>query len=432
MPTPTATPTPRPAAAPPGEPFQYFYFSELQNLPICAGKVSQRVGRVTDLAFKLVEPYPLAVGIYVEHGGGRPNEFIPWDRVTKIDDDAVFITPAADGLPCPPFADQPGWLLLNEHLMGRTILDVDGRRTEVVNDVHLLFSKGRMVVAHVDVSFNGFLRKWGLRFLVHGDGRLVSWRYVQPLSVEDVGATDTLSLSVTRRQMHELPGEDLADVLETLSGTEQQAVFSALDSEKAAEVLVEAEPRAQRQLLANLRQERARTILSELSVPQIADLFSVLPHDHMTSMIRLLPPEEADRIRRILSDREANAQALMSGEFVALPREARAGDVLRELRARQSARDSIAYVYVVAEKENQLLGVVDLRDLVMAADGATLGELMVSPVVSAEREDVREDLAELFAKYHYRMLPVVDDHDRLLGVVHYRDIMKGLVTRTRP
>ena len=421
----------RPAPPSAGEPFQFFFFSELLNLPICVGKVSQRVGRVTDLVFKLIDPYPEAVGIYVEHSGGRPNEFIPWNRVTKIDDDAVFILAAEEGKPYPPFTDQSGWLLLNDHLMGRTILDVDGRRTEVVNDVHLLFSKGRMVVAHVDVSFNGFLRKWGLRFLVHDSGRLVSWRYVQPLSVEDVGAKkDTLSLSVTRRQMHELPGEDLADVLETLSGKEQQAVFSALDSEKAAEVLVEAEPRAQRQLLANLRQERARTIMSELSVPQIADLFSVLPHDHMTNMMRLLPPEEAARIQRILADREANAQTLMSSGFVTFPREVRVGEALRGIRARQGEHDSISYIYVV-ERDNVLVGVVDLRDLVLAQDAVTLGEMMIAPVVSAEREDVREDLAELFAKYHFRMLPVVDDRDHLLGVIHYTDIMKGLVARAK-
>jgi Mg/Co/Ni transporter MgtE len=61
----------------------------------------------------------------------------------------------------------------------------------------------------------------------------------------------------------------------------------------------------------------------------------------------------------------------------------------------------------------------------------SLGELMASPVVSAETDDVREDLVELFAKYHYRMLPVVDGHDRILGVVHYNDIMQGLVTRAK-
>ena len=113
-------------------------------------------------------------------------------------------------------------------------------------------------MVHVDISFNGFLRRWGLGWLHLVKDHFISWKYVQPLSLEDAVATDKVSLSITRRQIKELPSEDLADALEELSGEEQQALFSALDSEKAAETLIEAEPRAQRQIIANLRQERAR------------------------------------------------------------------------------------------------------------------------------------------------------------------------------
>jgi magnesium transporter len=75
--------------------------------------------------------------------------------------------------------------------------------------------------------------------------------------------------------------------------------------------------------------------------------------------------------------------------------------------------------------------VVDLRELVLADDQLTLGDLMAAPVVSAEQEDTQEDLAQIFAKYHYRMIPVVDPQDRLLGVIRYKDIMKELVTRAK-
>ncbi|MCY3022379.1 MAG: PRC-barrel domain-containing protein, partial [Planctomycetota bacterium] len=224
---------PTPAAA--AKDYQTFFFSELLKRPICAEKIDRRIGRVTDLVFKVAEPYPEAVGIYVEHEFGTPSELIPWDKVIKIDDDAIFVTAPPPGQPFPPFKDQPGWLLINEHLMGRTILDIDGRRTEVVNDVHLLYSKGRMLVVHVDISFNGFLREWGLGWIHLMKDQFISWRYVQPLSLEDVVAKDIVSLSVTRKQIKELPSEDLADALEQLSGREQQAVFSALDTEKAAE-----------------------------------------------------------------------------------------------------------------------------------------------------------------------------------------------------
>jgi CBS domain-containing protein/sporulation protein YlmC with PRC-barrel domain len=410
--------------------FQTYYFTQLQNRRVCAGKISDRIGRLSDLVFRLSEPYPEAVGIYMEYGWGKPTEFVPWDRVIKVDDDAIFVRPNEGGAPYPPYVPQPGQLMVLEHLIGQTILDMDGRRTEVVNDVHLLESGGHMLIVHVDVSFNGFLRRWHLGGLKWMKDRFISWRYVQPLSVQDT-ATDTVSLTVTRKKMRELPAEDLADVLETLSGPEQQALFSALDSEKAAEALVEAEPRAQRQLIAALRRERARNILSEMSIPQLADLLSVLPHDDMVEMMSLLPPEQAERIRPILSQRESTARALMSSDCLTMARDTKVGEALAAIR--RSGRDhaAISYIYVVAPTERLLLGVVDLRDLLLADDQAALGDIMVSPVVSAEENDVREDMAELFAKYHYRMLPVVDARDHLLGVIHYNDIIKGLVTRAK-
>jgi CBS domain-containing protein len=413
-----------------GPDYRTYFFSELANRRVCAGKIKDKLGRLTDLVFRLAEPYPEAVGLYLNHGWGKPTEFIPLEKVVKIDEDAIFVQPPPAGDRYPPFANQSGWFLAGEQLMGRTILDMDGRTVEVVNDVHLLESKGRMVLIHVDVSFNGFLRKWHLGWLRWVKDRLISWKYVQPITVETQAGKDSVSLSITRRQIGELPSEDLADALEELTGEEQQAVFSALDSEKAAETLMEAEPRARRQLIASLRQERARNILSEMSVAQLADLFSVLPHDDKTDLMTLLPREQAERVAAILSEKEASARALMTAHFTAMTRETKAREALQQLRSTRPDPDDISYIYIVAEPEKTLAGVVDLRDLILAPDEQTLGDLMAAPVVSAEEDDLREDLAELFAKYHYRTLPVVDPKDHLLGIIHHRDVMKGAVPRT--
>jgi CBS domain-containing protein/uncharacterized protein YrrD len=411
--------------------YRFHYFSELLGRPVCVGKIRDRIGKLTDLVFRLSEPFPEAAGIYLEHGWGNPTEFIPWDRLVKIDDDAIFVQPPQNGEKYPPFVDHPGWLLLDEHLMGKTILDMDGRRTEVVNDVHLLESKGRMVIVHVDISFNGFLRKWGLGWSRVIKDRLISWRYVQPLSLEDAVASDTVSLSITRAQIKELPSEDLADALEELSGEEQAAVFSVLDSEKAAETLMEAEPRAQRQIIANLRQERARNILTEMSMAQLADLLSVLPHDDKMELLALMPKEQAAKLVTIMSDREVTARVLMSSGCVTMPKETTVGEAMRILRSGHYDHDMVSYIYITAEPDRMLLGIVDLRELVLAPDAMTLGDLMSSPVVAAESDDLKDDLAELFAKYHYRLIPVVNEKDCLLGVIHYNDIMKGFQPRTR-
>ena len=113
----------------------------------------------------------------------------------------------------------------------------------------------------------------------------------------------------------------------------------------------------------------------------------------------------------------------MHHDFVTASANDRVGDVLQVLRLSGRKNDEISYIYIVNE-EKILAGVVDLRELVLANDDATMGTIMTTPVVSAEATDMREDIADLFDKYHYRMLPIVSE-DRLVGVVYFNDIMKG-------
>src|SRR5579872_6601207 len=104
-----ATSLPRPGSESPsgGEHLHFLYFSELLRRPVCAGSIRDRIGKVTDLVFRHAEPFPEVVGIHLEHGWGNPAEFVPWDRVIKVEDDAVFVQPAPGGDRYPAFVDQP-------------------------------------------------------------------------------------------------------------------------------------------------------------------------------------------------------------------------------------------------------------------------------------------------------------------------------------
>ncbi len=408
-----------------GTEYRFFWFSELQRKVVRSEGVRNPFGRLSDIVFRLAEPYPEAVGIRLDGKRGRPAEFVPWNRVTEIGKDAIIVRPPEEGTAYGPFVDQPGWMLLDQHLMGKTILDTDGRRVEKVNDVHLLESRGRLIIAHVDISFNGFLRRWGIGNLRWLREDLISWRYVQPFSLEDAARTDTVSLSVAKEQAMEMPAEDLADVLEVLSGEEQEAFFSALDIEKAAEALIHAEARAKRQLIEDLPRERAQAILAELSVPQTADLFSVLPHDDVTGLMEMLPEEKKKSVRQIMDEQEVRAADLMSSDYLALAQEVSVGEALNAIRSSGLEPETTSYVYVT-NAERVLLGVVDIRELVLASDESLLGAIMSSSMVSAEEGATRQDLEDMFAKYHFRMIPIVDGRDRLLGIIRHNDLVQNL------
>jgi CBS domain-containing protein/sporulation protein YlmC with PRC-barrel domain len=412
------------AGAPPESSPRTLYFSKIFKKPVYISG-GPRLGKVSDIVFTLEEPAPRAVGVYLDHGWGVPDEFIPWDRVVDLFQAGMVVKAPEKGGHYPPFQDQPGWLLADKHLMGRTVLDIDDRKIEVVNDVVLQAIGNEWRLTAVDTSFNGFIRKWHLPWvdsLIKDD--LVPWKFVQPLSIEDAVASDTLQLSVAHAQLHRLPKEDLADALEELSGQEQTALFSALEADKAAETLTEAEPRAQRQIIANLRQERASTILASLSTPQLVDLLSVLPHEDVQELLLLLPDNRQAKIRNLLSEREATATDFMGHDFITIGPHARVDEAKRLIRESGLEYHDISYLFV-ADLGEPVLGVVDARQILVSEDSETMESLMSSPVVTAEMDDSREDLSAIFSKYHFRMVPVVDTEDRLQGVVLYNDIMKS-------
>jgi magnesium transporter len=126
----------------------------------------------------------------------------------------------------------------------------------------------------------------------------------------------------------------------------------------------------------------------------------------------------------VMTNPDVLASSLMSDRFLAFTKETKVGEVLTALRTTPCDRRNLSYIYLVADRGKTLVGLVDLRDLVTAQPEASLGELMIAPVVTADHDALREDLAESFAKYRFHMLPVVDGHDHLLGVVRYKDLMK--------
>ena len=146
--------------------------------------------------------------------------------------------------------------------------------------------------------------------------------------------------------------------------------------------------------------------------------------------MKLLPPARAGRVHAVMSAEDVVAATLMSDRFQVFSKETKVAEVLAALRALPRDRRNIAYLYIALGEEKILQGVVDLRDVAMAAPETTLGELMVAPLVTADRDALREDLIKSFAKYHFRMLPVVDAHDHLLGIVRYKDLMQGVKLTT--
>ena len=171
---------------------------------------------------------------------------------------------------------------------------------------------------------------------------------------------------------------------------------------------------------------------------RMARLIEQMSHDDRVDLLRRLMPRVADELLRLVdeADRrdiaaltkyaENTAGALTSTDYAWLPANITAGDALDRLRLQAPDRETIYYVYVL-DDQRKLLGVVSLRNLILAPRHALLRDIMEQDIVTVRVSDDREQVAKVIADYDLLAVPVIDEHGRLVGIVTYDDVIDVVV-----
>ena len=400
--------------------------------------VNQRtVGKVRDLVARLVEPYPVVVAVVLRPRGGAP-QFIDWGHVRAWDDGELSLKVAASDLG----EHQPaeGDLWLGRDLLDKQIVDTDGRRVVRVNDLQLQSEGPTVRLVGVDVGTRGVLRRANLekagrrlRRLTGGDlqQRIVSWDAVDPIASDDA----SVKLRISHTKLAKMHPADIAEIVGQLGGRDQAAIFASLDDETAGDVLEETSDEERVQILSRLDDERAADILEEMSPDEAADLLADLPEERRAQLISKMEADEAEDVEELLAYGEDTAGGLMTTEYVAIPASLTAEQAIERLRELEPDAESIYYVYVIDDDE-RLLGVLSLRDLIVAKATTPIADLMIKRVIAVPLDARPEDVAAVIAKYNLLAVPVVDDDDRIQGIVTIDDALDtvmpaGLKRRAR-
>lgn len=215
---------------------------------------------------------------------------------------------------------------------------------------------------------------------------------------------------------------DFAELVEDLTDKQKQELFDLLSDEEAALVIQEMEVFDQAALFKLLSTKRASAILKEMSTDDVADLLAGLPEERARELLTLIEEEDADEIRDLLSYPDDTAGGIMTTEFLSFPGSMRVEEAIGRLREIAPKPETIYYVYVVDE-ETRLVGVLSLRELIAAADGTPLYEIMRRNVISVPAEMDQEEVARIVSKYDLLAVPVVDEEQRLLGIITVDDIL---------
>jgi len=203
---------------------------------------------------------------------------------------------------------------------------------------------------------------------------------------------------------------------------ERAAVMDSLNEEVLADALEEMDPKVQVAIMKDLEPEKAADILEEMSPDEAADLIADLPTDTVAGIFREMDDEYQQTVKGLLAHEEDEAGGLMSTQFMSLPPNKTIVDALAYIREIAHKMDVIYYIYVVDE-DSKLLGVINLRELLSTEIFTPLGRIMTTRVITAKVDAEAEELADLFAKYGFRAIPVVDDEDRIKGVVRFKALL---------
>jgi Mg2+ transporter MgtE len=211
-------------------------------------------------------------------------------------------------------------------------------------------------------------------------------------------------------------------VVERLAAPERLAIFAALDEETAADTLEELSPEDQAEILKRLDDERAADILEEMGPDEAADLLADLPEERVEKLLDKMRQADADEVEELLNYEEDTAGGLMTTEYVTVTADMTAAEAIDRLRELEPEAEQVYYVYVIDHHEN-LLGVLSLRDLIVAKPVTRVNDIMIGKVVHVSLDTPARDVAEVMRKYNLLAVPVVDLDGHLEGIVTVDDVM---------
>lgn len=219
---------------------------------------------------------------------------------------------------------------------------------------------------------------------------------------------------------------DAAHLFNSLTPAERAQLLETLLTEsgaaRVAEILAEMEVPDAVAAIENRPPEVIARLLSEMQSDDATLLASKLPEDLAAEVLSRMEKEAGEDVRTLLEHEERTAGRLMTTEFFSLPQDVTVADAAAALHKRAEDAETVLYLYAVDDADH-LVGVVSMRQLLIRPPTARLSEVMVPDVIRATTEMPQEEVADLISEYGLLAVPVVDEEDRLVGIVTVDDII---------
>lgn len=353
---------------------------------------------------------------------------IRYDQIQSIDLDGIHLKDER----LTPYHSDEYMLRMTRDLLDQQIIDAQGRKVVRVNDVTFLKecegSTEVLNILEIDTGIRSILRRL-LRGVVSPSLIRVLQSRISPRSIRwefcnvlEADPQRRVRLNISNKLLEKMHPADLADIVEKLGNEDREAIFNAIDSETAAELLSEVAPEFQTRILESLRAEKAADILEEMEPSEAADLLNELEQEKSEEILEEMQPEEKEDVEELREFRDDTAGGLMDTGFFSLPDSATVESAMTALRDREDSLEKLHSIFLVDDAE-RLQCTVPLAKLFFAAGDTPLCELSSHPLLCVSPNERPDRITEIFDKYNLLSLPVVDDHQRLIGVITVDDIV---------
>jgi CBS domain-containing protein len=387
------------------------------------GRAGGRLGRVNDLVVRLDAEYPPVTGLLARVAGREV--FVGAEAIGELEHRRVSLT--TDRLDLRPFERRPQEVLLGRDVLDRQLIDVDGARLRRANDIELARLEGWWRVVGVDVGPRGIARRMVPRRFAPrvAEGTMLDWAEVEPFT----GHVPTVRLKTPHPKLGRLHPAELADLVEAAGRAEAEEIVAAVhaDPELEADLFEELESAHQREFLEHRTDQEFADVLARMETDDAVDLLLELAEERRDDVVRLLPSVQRRRVETLLGYAPATAGGLMSPDFVCVYGQSTATEALERVRRSRAAPETLEMVFVMST-HRRVNGGIALADLVRAAPDDVLGEIAPIPRTVVADADV-EEIARLMTDYDLTIIGVVDEEQRLQGVVTVDDVLELVLPR---
>ena len=217
---------------------------------------------------------------------------------------------------------------------------------------------------------------------------------------------------------------DVAAVFEEMDESVLPLLFRLLPKELAAETFVEMEPESQELLIHGFSDAELKEVVDELYVDDAVDLVEEMPTNVVKRILRSADPEMRRMINEILRYPEDSAGSIMTTEFASLRPKMTVEEAIKRIRRTGVDKETINTCYVT--DQGKLIGAISLRTLILSDPEDIIEDIMEPHVISVTTTEDQEHVAQMFSKYNFNAMPVVDTENRLVGIVTVDDAIDVL------